>query len=115
MKRASKHSPTALLAPAGLLSPVAPLPPTGLNPSTLSPGGPAFLAAAAAAAAAAGSPTAMMHGMLGPMGPLRPATFSPVTNLRDNPPCNTLFIGNLGDNTSEQELRVLMGSQPGYR
>jgi hypothetical protein len=49
------------------------------------------------------------------MAPLRPATFSPVTNLRDNPPCNTLFIGNLGDNTSEQELRVLMGSQPGYR
>jgi hypothetical protein len=51
----------------------------------------------------------------GMFGPLRPATFSPVTNLRDNPPCNTLFIGNLGDNTNEQELRVLMGSQPGYR
>jgi hypothetical protein len=49
------------------------------------------------------------------MAPLRPASFSPVTNLRDNPPCNTLFIGNLGDNTSEQEIRVLMGSQPGYR
>lgn len=115
VKRASKHSPTALMAPASLLSP-ATLPPTGLNPNPLSPGGPAFLAAAAAAAAAAGSPTAMhLPGMLGPMAPLRPATFSPVTNLRDNPPCNTLFIGNLGDNTSEQELRVLMGSQPGYR
>lgn len=112
VKRASKHSPTALLAPTGLLSPVAPLPPTGLNPNTLSPGGPAFLAAAAAA----GSPTAMhLPGMLAPMAPLRPANFSPVTNLRDNSPCNTLFIGNLGDNTSEQELRVLMGSQPGYR
>lgn len=116
VKRASKHSPTALLGPTGLLSPVGQLPPTGLNPSPLSPAGNPFLAAAAAAAAAAGSPTAAMHlpGMLGPMA-LRPATFSPVTNLRDNPPCNTLFIGNLGDNTNEQELRVLMGSQPGYR
>jgi hypothetical protein len=103
------------MAPAGLLSP-ATLTPTGLNPNPLSPGGPAFLAAAAAAAAAAGSPTAMhLPGMLGPMAPLRPAAFSPVTNLRDNPPCNTLFIGNLGDNASEQEIRLLMGSQPGYR
>lgn len=37
-------------------------------------------------------------------------------NSIDGPPstCYTL-TGNLGDNTSEQELRVLMGSQPGYR
>jgi hypothetical protein len=41
--------------------------------------------------------------------------FAPVTNTRDNPPCNTLFIGNLGDNVDEQELRDLFSSQPGYK
>jgi hypothetical protein len=68
----------------------------GLQGAPMSPAGPTFLAAAAAAAAAnaaaaaASSPTGMA--LMSPM-PLRPATFSPVTNLRDNPPCNTLFIG----------------------
>lgn len=28
---------------------------------------------------------------------------------QDNPPCNTLFIGNLGDSVSEAELRGLFG------
>ncbi|KIY93656.1 hypothetical protein MNEG_14306 [Monoraphidium neglectum] len=60
-----------------------------------------------------GSPTGVLPMHLA--GPLRPASFSPVTNLRDNPPCNTLFIGNLGDNVNEAELRALMSSQPGYR
>jgi hypothetical protein len=86
---------------------------SGLGGPPLSPANPAFLAAAAAAAAASGSPVHMPN-MLSPM-PLRPSNFSPVTNLRDNPPCNTLFIGNLGDNTSEQELRSLLSTQPGYR
>lgn len=26
-------------------------------------------------------------------------------NMKDNPPCNTLFIGNLGENIVEEELR----------
>lgn len=37
--------------------------------------------------------------------------YAPVSNTRDNPPCNTLFIGNLGDNVNEQELQVLFGGQ----
>jgi hypothetical protein len=37
-----------------------------------------------------GSPTGVLPMHLA--GPLRPASFSPVTNLRDNPPCNTLFM-----------------------
>lgn len=28
-------------------------------------------------------------------------------NTKDNPPCNTLFIGNLGENINEEELRGL--------
>lgn len=112
VKRASRHSPT-LLAPTTIMAPVATqMGANGLSTTPLSPANPAFLAAAAAAAAT-GSPVQMPN-MLGPV-PLRPANFSPVTNLRDNPPCNTLFIGNLGDNTNEQELRALLSSQPGYR
>jgi RNA recognition motif-containing protein len=56
-----------------------------------------------------------MFAAAGAPGPLRPSTFSPVTNHRDNPPCNTLFIGNLGDAVSEVELRALFSTQPGYR
>lgn len=32
-----------------------------------------------------------------------------------NPPCNTLFIGNLTDGVDEQELRDVFGSQPGFQ
>lgn len=44
-----------------------------------------------------------------------PQGFAPVTNTKDNPPCNTLFIGNLGDMVSEAELKGLFGSQPRFR
>ena len=37
-----------------------------------------------------------------------------VSNTKDNPPCSTLFVGNLGDQVSEQELAQLFGSQPGF-
>ena len=33
------------------------------------------------------------------------AGYAAVTNTKDNPPCNTLFIGNLGDGVNETELR----------
>ncbi|KAH9608409.1 hypothetical protein KSS87_017858 [Heliosperma pusillum] len=36
-------------------------------------------------------------------------------NTKDNPPCNTLFIGNLGENINEDELRGLFSIQPGYK
>eukprot|EP00897_Mesotaenium_endlicherianum_P003737 jgi/Mesen1/3391/ME000192S02556 len=44
-----------------------------------------------------------------------PAGYAPVRNNKDNPPCNTLFIGNLGESTSEAEVRSLFSSQPGFR
>lgn len=51
-----------------------------------------------------------------PMGPpVAPAGYAPVQNTKDNPPCNTLFIGNLGESTSEAELRGLFSGQPGFR
>lgn len=46
---------------------------------------------------------------------LLPQNWRPLSNARDNAPCNTLFIGNLGENTREEELHQLMASQPGFR
>lgn len=38
-----------------------------------------------------------------------------VSNTKDNPPCNTLFVGNLGDTVNEPELRQLFGTLAGFR
>ena len=43
------------------------------------------------------------------------SVFSAVSNTKDNPPCNTLFVGNLGDTVSEAELRQLFGTLAGFR
>ncbi|XP_008782084.1 cell wall integrity protein scw1 [Phoenix dactylifera] len=44
-----------------------------------------------------------------------PSGYAPVQNTKDNPPCNTLFIGNLGENVNEEELRGIFSVQPGYK
>lgn len=41
-----------------------------------------------------------------------PQGYAPVTNNRDNPPCNTLFIGNLSDTVRRLELEGLFAHQP---
>eukprot|EP00245_Coleochaete_scutata_P018677 TRINITY_DN9848_c0_g1_i3.p1 TRINITY_DN9848_c0_g1~~TRINITY_DN9848_c0_g1_i3.p1 ORF type:complete len:459 (+),score=72.18 TRINITY_DN9848_c0_g1_i3:264-1640(+) len=40
---------------------------------------------------------------------------TPMHNSKDHPPCNTLFIGNLGMGTNEWEIRSFFGSFPGFR
>lgn len=55
-----------------------------------------------------------------PVTPVPPTTYAiparvNILNTKDNPPCNTLFIGNLGEKTSEAELRALFAGQPGFR
>lgn len=47
--------------------------------------------------------------------PVAPAGYAPIQNIKDNPPCNTLFVGNLGENTNEGELRGIFSGQPGFR
>ncbi|CAD7703351.1 unnamed protein product [Ostreobium quekettii] len=49
------------------------------------------------------------------VAPVAPTAYAPVTNNRDNPPCNTLFIGNLSDAVSKQELEALFAHQPGFK
>lgn len=41
--------------------------------------------------------------------------FAPVTNVNDNAPCNTLFIGNLCNEIDEGDLRAVFEPQPGFR
>lgn len=43
-----------------------------------------------------------------------PVGYAPVSNMRDNPPCNTLFIGNLGEVVDDGELQALFAAQPGF-
>jgi len=69
----------------------------------------------AAAAAAA------MHAIHATMPPAHlvaasPALASPVGSASSNstPPCSTLFVANLGQLVSEQELKDLFGSFPGF-
>eukprot|EP01024_Parvocaulis_polyphysoides_P061833 TRINITY_DN6903_c0_g1_i11.p1 TRINITY_DN6903_c0_g1~~TRINITY_DN6903_c0_g1_i11.p1 ORF type:complete len:374 (+),score=27.83 TRINITY_DN6903_c0_g1_i11:2-1123(+) len=47
--------------------------------------------------------------------PVRPQGYGQVTNTRDNPPCNTLFVGNLSDTVDENDLKFLFSTQPGFR
>ncbi|KAK6118720.1 hypothetical protein DH2020_047525 [Rehmannia glutinosa] len=44
-----------------------------------------------------------------------PSSYVPIQNTKDNPPCNTLFIGNLGESINEEELRGLFSVQPGFK
>lgn len=46
----------------------------------------------------------------------RPRQSMPPANPADqNPPCNTLYVGNLPPNTCEEELKTLFSKQRGYR
>jgi hypothetical protein len=40
----------------------------------------------------------------------QPAGYQAISNTKDNPPCNTLFIGNLGDGVSARTCRQNQGS-----
>lgn len=44
-----------------------------------------------------------------------PAKIPPPNPADQNPPCNTLYVGNLPPDTSENELKGLFSQQPGYR
>ncbi|PRW58713.1 cell wall integrity scw1 [Chlorella sorokiniana] len=52
---------------------------------------------------------------VGVVPPVQPRGYAPITNTKDNPPCNTLFIGNLGDGVNEAEIRGLFSHQPGFQ
>lgn len=66
------------------------------------------------------SPTAVM-GVPGPgLGynhppPYRSHNFPPANPADQNPPCNTLYVGNLPIDTSEEELKAMFSKQRGYK
>ncbi|KAK1758727.1 hypothetical protein QBC47DRAFT_150198 [Echria macrotheca] len=67
------------------------------------------------------SPTALGNGMSGSgMGFNQPTTyrqhnFPPANPADQNPPCNTLYVGNLPIDTSEEELKAMFSKQRGYK
>lgn len=66
-----------------------------------------------------------MSSTMGPMGPnsnyqLTPHhyqrhNYPPVNPADQNPPCNTLYVGNLPIDTSEDELKAMFSKQRGYK
>ncbi|KAK2378422.1 RNA-binding (RRM/RBD/RNP motifs) family protein [Trifolium repens] len=62
----------------------------------------------------AGYPVAPVP-MPAPVSIAAPSSYVPIQNTKDNPPCNTLFIGNLGENINEDEVRGLFSVQPGFK
>ncbi|KAI0405516.1 hypothetical protein F4802DRAFT_597074 [Xylaria palmicola] len=64
------------------------------------------------------SPTVMNganHSLNFPMGNFHRPSFPPVNPADQNPPCNTLYVGNLPQETSEEELKALFQKQRGYK
>ncbi|OTA80259.1 hypothetical protein M434DRAFT_86559 [Hypoxylon sp. CO27-5] len=67
------------------------------------------------------SPTAMngashsMNYQMGNQHYQRHSNFPPVNPADQNPPCNTLYVGNLPIDTSEEELKAMFSKQRGYK
>lgn len=62
------------------------------------------------------SPSAMGPGMgYNPQSPYRINNFPPANPADQNPPCNTLYVGNLPLDTSEEELKAMFSKQRGYK
>lgn len=129
------QTPTGMVPPPPPFGPPPPPPPPG------APGGTASGAAGAGTIGGGGgvrsagmvpfpspfpgysaTPPTAAQGMLpgvggggGGLGVGGPPRYAPVKNEKDNAPCNTLFIGNLGENVVEDELRAVFGPQPGFQ
>ncbi|KAJ3015494.1 hypothetical protein HKX48_004570 [Thoreauomyces humboldtii] len=66
----------------------------------------------------ANSSTASLNSSASSSAGASPTTFLPCgprSNADHNPPCNTLYVGNLPPDTSEEELRQLFLHCPGYK
>ncbi|CAM1502176.1 Fc.00g041600.m01.CDS01 [Cosmosporella sp. VM-42] len=50
-----------------------------------------------------------------PAQPYQRHNFPPVNPADQNPPCNTLYVGNLPLDTSEEELKAMFAKQRGYK
>lgn len=50
-----------------------------------------------------------------PTGHFQRHNFPPVNPADQNPPCNTLYVGNLPIDTSEEELKAMFSKQRGYK
>ncbi|KAJ6164578.1 hypothetical protein N7470_003250 [Penicillium chermesinum] len=90
-----------------------PLPNYGPNGPSNGPSGQRMSASGPSSA----YPGAVNHGHGYPYGSQHTPRHSlPAANPNDlNPPCNTLYVGNLPPDTSEEELKALFSKQRGYK
>ena len=121
------HIPTTHFAGLSLTSPTAGATPPGSgmtsprtgtggplqSPTAFTPGTPFGGPSSAFSPALPTSPPFATGGGAGG-GPPHPA-FPPVNPADQNPPCNTLYVGNLPLDTAEDELKALFSKQRGYR
>lgn len=78
------------------------------QPHAIPQSGPGFAVATAGPPVGGLMPVPMASPM--PLAAFPPArAYAPVKNEKDNPPINTLFIGNLGENVDEAELLAVFG------
>ncbi|KAF4445314.1 hypothetical protein F53441_10926 [Fusarium austroafricanum] len=90
-----------------------------LNTNNMPPPGPSSLPHHMNAASAQSGPMSPsgkgIFGFPAPSSPYGRMNY-PAANMSDqNPPCNTLYVGNLPIDTSEEELKALFSKQRGYK
>ncbi|KAK7415015.1 cell cycle RNA binding protein whi3 [Neonectria magnoliae] len=92
-----------------------------LNTNSQPPSGPSSLPPYITAMSAHPGPMSPMNGsspgVAYPMStqPFQRHNFPPVNPADQNPPCNTLYVGNLPIDTSEEELKAMFSKQRGYK
>jgi hypothetical protein len=88
--------------------------PPAMGPSSLPPYANSMSAHPGPMSPLNGSGTSVSY----PVGGGQPYTrhnFPPVNPADQNPPCNTLYVGNLPIDTSEEELKAMFSKQRGYK
>ena len=83
------------------------------SPTSFAPGGPPF-SQHHPSTANYPLPSPQHHAFPHPHAP-PPPHFPPVNPADQNPPCNTLYVGNLPIDTAEDELKALFSQQRGYK
>jgi hypothetical protein len=104
------HLPISRMAGLSLNAPAAP------GPASMPPYGQNGISHPMSAHGAAMSPPSMSGQSPIPFNHHhRGHNFPPVNPADQNPPCNTLYVGNLPIDTSEEELKAMFSKQRGYK
>jgi hypothetical protein len=110
----NSQPPVSRLAGLSLTTNIAPPPPVPAMKSPTIPGSTLPTPGSAISTMGFGSMGPNANYQLSSQYFQRPS-YPPVNPADQNPPCNTLYVGNLPINTSEDELKALFSKQRGYK